>query len=436
MTAEIGILNREAVALAADSAVTSGAKIFPSANKIFMLSKFHPVGIMVYGNASFLETPWETVVKVFRKQLGDTAYPHLSDYLGHFLDFLRQESALSPPEAQLQHTLGSIADEFGFIRSRVDGFAEAMIGARGKVSDAVLKAFLERTVEVRFNAWKGAPLPPDLPNTVQRRIRKEYLSAVKNLKEHFFSGLMTSSSSVRLNEIAVHVATKMSPQRTGQAGVVIAGFGEKEIYPSLHEMAIQGMVEGHLKCEAKRTMSITSSGTTAAVLPFAQDEMVHLFMEGIDPEYRKVIDSFLHEVITSYPTAVADVLEESLGEKRTRTIVARLEREAKRLVTKYEQELAQNRRENYVNPIISVMAMLPKGELASAAETLVNLTSFKRRVSRQAETVGGPVDVAVISKGDGFVWIRRKHYFDPKFNHHFFSNYFPQQRSRDDEGEE
>jgi hypothetical protein len=58
------------------------------------------------------------------------------------------------------------------------------------------------------------------------------------------------------------------------------------------------------------------------------------------------------------------------------------------------------------------------------AESLVNLTSFKRRVTMDPETVGGPIDVAVISKGDGFIWIKRKHYFKPDLNHQFFSNYF------------
>jgi hypothetical protein len=35
------------------------------------------------------------------------------------------------------------------------------------------------------------------------------------------------------------------------------------------------------------------------------------------------------------------------------------------------------------------------------------------------ETVAGPIDVAVISKGDGFIWIKRKHYFSPELNPHF-----------------
>jgi hypothetical protein len=38
--------------------------------------------------------------------------------------------------------------------------------------------------------------------------------------------------------------------------------------------------------------------------------------------------------------------------------------------------------------------------------------------------VAGPIDVAVISKGDGLVWIKRKHYFKPELNYHFFENYY------------
>jgi hypothetical protein len=41
----------------------------------------------------------------------------------------------------------------------------------------------------------------------------------------------------------------------------------------------------------------------------------------------------------------------------------------------------------------------------------------------ELETVGEPIDVAVISKGDGFVWIKRKHYFDANVNPGFFARY-------------
>ena len=39
----------------------------------------------------------------------------------------------------------------------------------------------------------------------------------------------------------------------------------------------------------------------------------------------------------------------------------------------------------------------------------MSLTVFMARISAsQEETVGGPIDVALICKGDGFVWIKRK----------------------------
>ena len=64
------------------------------------------------------------------------------------------------------------------------------------------------------------------------------------------------------------------------------------------------------------------------------------------------------------------------------------------------------------------------------AESLVNLASFKQRVTLDDETVGGPIDVAVISKGDGFIWIKRKHYFKPELNLGFIENYFLKPESK------
>lgn len=60
MTTEIVIMNKEAVALAADSALTTGVgadKVFHSTQKLFPLGRCHPVGIMIYQNAEFMGVP-------------------------------------------------------------------------------------------------------------------------------------------------------------------------------------------------------------------------------------------------------------------------------------------------------------------------------------------------------------------------------------------
>jgi hypothetical protein len=62
--------------------------------------------------------------------------------------------------------------------------------------------------------------------------------------------------------------------------------------------------------------------------------------------------------------------------------------------------------------------------LAHVAAALVNINLLKKRMSMSLETVGGPIDVAVISKGDGFIWIDRKHYFSASKNPHYLRNRF------------
>lgn len=53
-------------------------------------------------------------------------------------------------------------------------------------------------------------------------------------------------------------------------------------------------------------------------------------------------------------------------------------------------------------------------------ESLIHITSLKRKISSDIESVGGDIDVAIISKGDGFIWKRKKQYFESDLNPQFF----------------
>lgn len=90
MTAIVAVLNKHGAAIAADSAVTMGNthKVVNSANKIFTLSKYHPVAVMTYSNAAFMGVPWDIIIKEYRKELGEKAFPFLKDYVDDFIRFL------------------------------------------------------------------------------------------------------------------------------------------------------------------------------------------------------------------------------------------------------------------------------------------------------------------------------------------------------------
>src|SRR5262245_20254388 len=107
MTAEVAVMNKLAVALAADSAVTvrgrTQPKIYDTVNKLFALSKYHPVGVMVYGGAEFMGIPWESIIKVYRSTLRKRHFPSLNEYATHFLTFLEDDRTFITPSIELDH---------------------------------------------------------------------------------------------------------------------------------------------------------------------------------------------------------------------------------------------------------------------------------------------------------------------------------------------
>lgn len=63
-----------------------------------------------------------------------------------------------------------------------------------------------------------------------------------------------------------------------------------------------------------------------------------------------------------------------------------------------------------------VMPAMPIQDAIDLAAFFVDLTIKFSRFAPGAPTVGGPVEVAVITKHEGFKWVRRKHYYTAEYN--------------------
>lgn len=226
----------------------------------------------------------------------------------------------------------------------------------------------------------------------------------------------------KLEEFAVLLFVK-DRFRNSTSGIVIAGFGEEEIFPSLINFSVEGRIKNYLKFKKEKEFNVNTDGT-ASIIPFAQTEMVHTFMEGVNPFYQQnVIDKFVRSLIDDYPKLLIEKIK-GLENDYKNQLTSLFKANSDKIYKDFEKKLEQYREQHFINPIMSIVDFLPKDELAAMAESLVNLTSFRRHVSLDSETVGGPIDVAVISKGDGFIWIKRKHYFNKDLNQNFIRNYF------------
>jgi hypothetical protein len=239
---------------------------------------------------------------------------------------------------------------------------------------------------------------------------------LKVIDQKFSAYPLTMEDREKLVDIGVHLFTiPIFPE--GISGVVIAGFGQKDLFPSLRAFDVECIVANRVKFKQTSNVDIgLETGSTAAIVPFAQQEMVDTFIGGIDPSLAGLYTIYLQKIFEDYPKIVGELVTLELeGEKLPKdfkaSLVTKLAGASQKLFQDLQQQIMNFRQQNLIDPIVNMAAYLPKDELAAMAEALVNLTSFKRRISTSDETVGGPIDVAVISKGDGFIWVKRKHYF-------------------------
>ncbi len=426
MTAEIAIMNKEAIALAADSAVTlkqeREQKIFTSANKLFALSKRYPLGIMVYGNASFMGIPWETIIKTYRKNLGEKYFNTTKEYADDFISFLDNGNQLFPETQQKKYFQASIFGYFTYqIKENIKSRVASTIKTQGKISESQIEQIVAAVIEEQNNKLEKLKTLPSLPEEYTNSIINKYKDIIDKVIKKVFEELPISASLDQLRNISGCLFSKDKFPAV-ISGVVIAGFGEKDTFPSLRSFDVEGIVNNKLKYKKRFSEGINFE-KSAAIIPFAQQEMVYAFMEGIEPHLQQMERNYLFQVFNKYPETIIESTKKFHGNEK-KQLIEKLTKISNQIFKDYQDWLKSYRTQTYVSKVLRVVGGLPKDELATMAESLVRLTSFKRRVTMESETVGEPIDVAVISKGDGFIWIKRKHYFKEELNPQFFDNYY------------
>ena len=291
MTAEIAVLNREAVALAADSAVTlrlpEGNKIYQT-NKLFVLSKYEPVGVMVYGNAGFMALPWETIIKNYRAQLGQNCFPLLSDYGSHFLSHLEGSSNLFPAGSQEEFCYHFTRTWLKRLKARLHKKLRSLAGSDGTVKKKQFQAAFNEVLAEDAKHLQRHPRLPRLARTSPTSVAKRYRDPIFRAIDDELEALAQLVRRTELRDICVQALLK-DLYWSSESGVVVAGFGTGQVLPSLRCYTVDGIINGRLRAkeETESTFDV-SSVNSACIRAFAQSEMVGLVHERYRPRLRRV----------------------------------------------------------------------------------------------------------------------------------------------------
>jgi hypothetical protein len=429
MSSAIIFINKLGVAVAADSAATVGerAAIFNTAQKIFPIGRTDKAQVLaiIVGNPMFMGVPIELIFKKYSKFIEDHSFSKntIEDYITDFIRFVEEHQydfAFKDSENKymyrlvvgifdemfenlLQKTTDSseipeevfLKDFFGDLSNKVKENIDyhATIEKKDQTQNMVGKEFIEKNhpllIEKVFkdrltnflNKKNGTNIIPDKMVLDETDIR--LLSYFKTLVYES----MNNHNTYKDNSIS---------------GIYFVGYGEKSLYPSYWGIESFAFLNGKViyQLDYRR---IVRAHEPAHFKTLAQDDIILSIISNAGVRTRYELFNIVQSTLESTTSMFIEKNPES------KEIISQFKT---KIDTNFNKLDAFDEYSTYQgNRFLKSLAVMRVADMAEYAENLISLQSLKRKYELDAQnnaTVGGPTDVAIITKFEGFKWVKSK----------------------------
>ena len=161
------------------------------------------------------------------------------------------------------------------------------VARAGSISDTAVRSIVAASIRKAHSLWTSADRLPGVPANHVQRIRRKWRRQIEEAIDCTFQDLPIDRTPKRhLIDIACLISFTADLFPDNVSGAVIAGFGEEDYLPSVVSFDMEGVLLGFVKVRKNAEKSaIIDARNPAAIIPFAQGEMVRLFIEGIDSSF-------------------------------------------------------------------------------------------------------------------------------------------------------
>jgi len=150
-------------------------------------------------------------------------------------------------EQQKEYLYETTLSYFALISDDIREKVKSIIDKEGEITNTQVKQITTNVIREHHNKLGKTKMLPSIPETHIEDIIKKYCDTIDKARKEIFEKLPISATSVnQLREISASLFSKdIFPANI--SGVVIAGFGEKEPFPSLKSFDVEGIVNNRLK---------------------------------------------------------------------------------------------------------------------------------------------------------------------------------------------
>lgn len=346
------------------------------------------------GNAALFSVPWEVLIKQWAQSRGDEQAPSVEDYANEFTTWLGEQASLITPDAQKGFFRWAFRDYLFALRARIqrrlaDGGLDTTVTRTpapevASVVDTILDNAVQRLADL--NDFDG--LTPKIAAEWCQPLDDDLKAEVEWMFDDVPFTDAAAKQARRIADLLVHKTEAFETD----AVLTFAGYGRKDFFPSLYMVTFSGCVAGVVRRYEESRVTI-SADNLVTITPLGLTDAIHGFLRGLSPQYRTAA----HDNLESFKTAVS-----ALGVPKEA-----LENAATKAHDELEDAFGTVEWDDFLKPMLDVVETLPMAELVRLADALVGLAAL-RQVVRGDTSVGGPVDLARLTRDGGFEWVRRK----------------------------
>jgi hypothetical protein len=401
MTSQLILLNGFGVAVASDSVVTMGGtqRTYDTAEKVIPLSFPHRMAVLHSGSVRLHGLPYSVLVAEWASTLGEVPLRSVDQYRSSFISWLESNHQWFSKEVEFNDFLKQLGDAYSKLR-------KMMLSAATDEED-------DREVEIKvldaITAWRDDLREYDAFDSASDswvetiwRLRE---SEIRERFEYWFDDVVRSEE---IDEVLLDYTKCFirQGQFSNRATLAFVGYGREEILPAWANVLVAAFLEAELLfIQGESLNGDPTSSPHWGICPLGQQSAINLFLRGTEQGSINRARRAAHRVVEASRQALLENVPDSSA---SATIKENFEKMQLEIQSSIDEEVWDYSNEEFVQPLRQAISALPVADLAAVAKSLVELQALRQTTTAELGTVGGPIDVATISRDEGFRWIRHK----------------------------
>lgn len=402
MTSQIVLMNKLGVAVGSDSSLTmevgDNRRTYSSAEKIHPLGPEHKIAVLHSGSTQFMGHPYEILISQWKKTL-TKPLARVDDYVTNWISWLTHRQDLFPEDEQIVWFKDVLEDYFLDLRKRIIDYTGSNNIFKDNFNDPEVlewvNGFLSGDIEWLDGQQDLASMDSAWAETKIGTLRK----SISEVIEYVFDDVPRDAQSDEYYwQIAQRFLYKYTYHHT-EGTLAFVGFGDSEIYPAHTYLDFLGVIAD--KPRYLRNSDAISLETSSRLRTHAQAEAIHTFLRAYHKNFESVAKVNIDKTFDTLlqVEGLNDLPDEILTE------IERVKSESKSAL---ESAFAEESTNKFVDPFTSTLAGLPTISLGNMAASLIQLQVLRQTSTAIQDTVGGPIDVGVITLENGFQWFKHK----------------------------